>query len=100
VGRPIHINHFWGICINGIDLDADRQFILLPIVNGSPLWNEWNLNKLLLGSQFIELFFFQHLKLKHSPHDEYEGKEEKTQDEDDPDFEPIDRFPLHRITIT
>jgi hypothetical protein len=100
VGCSLHINHFRRICINGIDLDADGQFIPLPIVNGPPFRSEWNLDLLLLSSQFIELFLFQHLKLKHSPDDEYEKKEEKNRDEDDPDFEPIDRFPLHRITIT
>jgi hypothetical protein len=55
---------------------------------------------MLLSSHLIELFLFQHLKLKHPPYNEYERKEEKTRDEDDPDFEPIDRFPFHRITIT
>ena len=54
----------------------------------------------LLGSHLIELFLLQHLKLKHPSHDEDEGKEEKTRYEEDPDFEPIDRFPFHRITIT
>jgi hypothetical protein len=100
MSRSIHINHFWGICINRIDLDADRQFILLLIVNGPPLWDEWDLNKLLLSRQFIELLLFQHLKLKHPPYNEYEGKEDKTRDENDPDFKPIDRFSPHRITIT
>jgi hypothetical protein len=55
---------------------------------------------MLLGSQFIELFLFQHLKLKHPPHNDDEAKEEKTRDEDDPDLKPINRFPFHRITIT
>jgi hypothetical protein len=55
---------------------------------------------MLLGSHLVKLFLFQHLKLKHPPPDEYEAKKEENRDEDDPDLEPIDRFPFHRITIT
>jgi hypothetical protein len=72
VGCPVGIHDSSGVGVDGIDFDADRQFILLMIVDGSPFRDKRNLDLLLLGSQFIEFFLFQNLKLEHPPDDEEE----------------------------
>ncbi len=65
-GCFFHVHDLFGIGIDGIDLDAHGELIVLLVVNDSSLWNERNLNMVLLGSQFVELLLLQHLKLKHS----------------------------------
>src|SRR4030042_5757491 len=65
-GCLFRIHNLFGIGIDGIDLDAHGELILLSVVNDSSLWNERNLNMVLLASQCVELLLLKHLKLKHS----------------------------------
>jgi hypothetical protein len=71
-----YIDDFSSIGVNGINLDANRQFISLAVVNGPTFRNERNLNMMLLRSQLIELLLFQYLELKHPPHNQYKTDRE------------------------
>jgi hypothetical protein len=55
---------------------------------------------LLLGGHPVERFLLQDLKLKHPPADQAKTDEDQTEENEDPDFQPIDRLSFHRMTIT